>query len=934
MTLAADDFEVFFAAVHGGQHPFAWQRRLLDTVLEQGWWPDRIVAPTGAGKTAVIDVHVFAVAMMAAGSGPRVPRRLSLVVDRRALVDSQYGLAGHVNRTLREAGDAGVLGEVRAHLASLRSSRAPGADPLVVTMLRGGVAPSRRWVDDPTAAAITCATPAMWGSRLLFRGYGTGRLARPREAGLLAYDSVIVVDEAHLARQLVATARRIDALEGMASSPLLVPRVQVVEATATIGDDPGLRSIDVTADDLRADRAGGDVLASRLLAPKPVRLLPSPDWPAGSGPARASLARLMADNADELLAAHGRTVGCVTNTVAAALAVAAELRRRGRVVELLVGRMRPHDVAALRRRRPRLLTIDGEPEVDIVVATQTIEVGIDADFAAMVTELAAGSALAQRAGRVNRVGRRASTEVRVVVPEGGVGPKGAPPYREDELGSALDWITRRAASDGGLAPFLVAGDPPPPAVLRRLVLGRPEAWDALHLARTSDALFAEPDLELLLADDLEPDTDASVVVRRRVSDDPTIELLLLRATPPRAAECFPVTLVTLRALLDRLRARGAGAAPVCRWRADEFDVLRDDDPRPGDIIVVGDDAAWFTAGVVSADGTETATDVLEDGGDDEPFLLRIGPGMPVDRGSGGQGADLLLARLGSVLANHADDGRARRAAMATVLVEASQRLDGTAGEVARERLRAAVGLLGRRLADTAIETGPAGEDGVPAWVVIADQRRRLGEEEVRQTWTGRAVAVGLEEHQADVAERVAEIGGRLALGSPIIEALRLAGALHDEGKREPTFQRLLRGEDALTLGTPDAAPLAKSGRRTPTEYRAAVASAGLPSGWRHEQLSSLVAWTKTGAGDSAASRLVTRLVGTSHGHGRSTFPHTRAGLIGADHEHAGTGELLFDRGTWDAIVEVTHETHGVWGCAYLEALLRAADGQVSGEADD
>jgi CRISPR-associated endonuclease/helicase Cas3 len=40
---------------------------------------------------------------------------------------------------------------------------------------------------------------------------------------------------------------------------------------------------------------------------------------------------------------------------------------------------------------------------------------------------------------------------------------------------------------------------------------------------------------------------------------------------------------------------------------------------------------------------------------------------------------------------------------------------------------------------------------------------------------------------------------------------------------------------------------------------------------------------------------------------------------------------LFDEGLWDELIERTHVRWGVWGCAYLEALLRAADGQVSAE---
>ena len=44
------DFAKFFAAVNGGYSPFRWQERLLDTVLGNGRWPDRIAAPTGQAR--------------------------------------------------------------------------------------------------------------------------------------------------------------------------------------------------------------------------------------------------------------------------------------------------------------------------------------------------------------------------------------------------------------------------------------------------------------------------------------------------------------------------------------------------------------------------------------------------------------------------------------------------------------------------------------------------------------------------------------------------------------------------------------------------------------------------------------------------------------------------------------------------------------------
>lgn len=938
MTLSVRDFGPFFGALHDGHAPFAWQRRLLDHLVREGRWPDRIVAPTAAGKTAVIEVHVFAVALMVSGVGPRLPRRLSLVVDRRALVDSQFERANEVNARLHAAASAdGVLGEVGRLLRAIRSDRNQERPPVTIAMLRGGLVPSRGWVDDPTACAVLCATPDMWGSRLLFRGYGTNPLARPREAGLLAYDSVIVVDEAHLARQLVFTARRIGPLEATASRSVGVPPLQVVEATATpVDDQPGSpadsvtpSAVGVVADDLTLGAAADTDLARRLCTAKRLILVRDGEWPASTSASRASLARRMADQVDELLATHGRTVACVVNNVPTALAVAVELGRRNRTAELLVGRMRPYDVQRLRERRPGLLTTRGDPDVDVVIATQTIEVGVDADFSAMVTELAAGSALAQRAGRVNRLGKRATAEIRVFAPASEIGPKGAPPYEASDLIAALEWLGRREADEAGLAPWALAEDPPPPQSLRRLVLKRPEMWDAWLLARTSDDLVEDPDLDLWLADDLEADTDIAVVVRQGLAEDPTDALQLLRATPPRAAESFPADLSRVLALMD---AEPNTVRYV--WHDGDVDVITDPRAlRPGDVVVIDEKTRWFEHGVVVERGTATATDVLEEiEGGREPFLLRVGVGSPIDVDTEGRASSDLLPDLVAAHDAHPRDGHDRRGEMARVIDTFVRLIALSEDHRVVQRLRKAQKLLRGRLVDVEIQIGPRVGGGEPTWLVIADTRRLVADEEVRQTWSAAGGAVLLEAHQADVAQRAGEIADRLDLGHEIAEDLRRAGQHHDEGKRDERFQRMLRGDGASEDEIDgNGGPLAKSGLRTPAEFRAARTASDLPTGWRHEQLSAAITWDGLKTDSHSDRALITRLVGTSHGHGRNAFPHLTAGLIVDQGESAPSSFELYDEGAWDAIVEGTHRVHGVWGCAYLEALLRAADAQVSRE---
>src|SRR5665811_706248 len=124
-----------------------------------------IDAPTGSGKSSVVDIHIFAVALMAAGTGPRVPRRLCAVVGRRALVDNQQQRADRIADLLRSPSDVSlpsefeadqgrplqVLTELRANLLSLAPGgpQRPDREPLLVTNLRGGLAPDTSWMDDP-----------------------------------------------------------------------------------------------------------------------------------------------------------------------------------------------------------------------------------------------------------------------------------------------------------------------------------------------------------------------------------------------------------------------------------------------------------------------------------------------------------------------------------------------------------------------------------------------------------------------------------------------------------------------------------------------------------------------------------------------------------------------------------------------------------------
>lgn len=918
MSLQRSDFAAFFAAVRPGQQPFAWQQRLVDHLVDQGCWPDRLVAPTGTGKTAVVDVHVFVNALGGAGAAPRLPRRLSVVVDRRVVVDSHDEHARRIRDLLAEASE-GVLAAVADGLQRLRPEVDrlvdPAPAPLITARLRGGSPPPRSWRDAPEACEVIVATPDMWGSRLLLGGYGASRRSWPREAGLLAYDNVLVVDEAHLSRQLLHTARRVRQLLDVCATPLPVPRLQVVETTATPSPaDQGASTVGVDAADLDGDH----VLHARLTRPKPVALLPIPLPLPARGPVRAGAVTALTEEVQKLHNKLGGTVGCVVNRVATAVDVAVALRARGLRVETLVGRLRPADVWRLPQG---LLTVEGAAGVDVLVATQTVEVGVDLDFTGLVTELATGAALAQRAGRVNRLGLRAEGPVIIAVPDAPLSERAETlPYAVADLEAAHTWLQEVAADADGLAPWRLRRLAPPSPTLARVLLQRPELADTWQWACTSDEHYAEPDLQLWLADDLDPDLDAGLVVRRGLPTDAAEALPLLRSCPPAPHEVFPVRLGDALRIVER---EGLSGYLVRAGTPEELSVAGA--VRPGDIVVLADDVPLLRGGVVAADGSDAAADVYED--DPRRAHLRLGaasrldPAIEPDPG--------VRAALDRVLGSAGQVGEWTLLAKAQLARELSDLADLLPRRlVAAAVRRAALLLRDGRARESEVRALPVGD---AQQLIVVDRRRAAADEDLRQTWTTHDRPVPLSQHQQAVAARARLSAEALGLPASEVRALELAGLHHDDGKIDPRFQRMLTDIEpgqAFPAGTSPHEPLAKSGARTARAAQTAIDTAALPRGWRHEQLSVLLA--DRALDNDPQHALAVRLTGTTHGHGRSGFPHSAEQLLHPGDPLLARARQLFDVGEWDELVDATDREYGVWGCAYLEAVLRAADGRVSG----
>ena len=921
-SITRDEFGDFFASLNGGYAPFSWQEEVLDHICEHGVWPERINAPTGSGKSSVVDIHLFANALAAVGAAPRVPRRLCVTVGRRALVDSQATRADKILGCLEDAladgsGEPDILRRVAEALQSFQTRNdKEGNAPFEVGHIRGELSNRTLPVTDISACAIIAATPDMYGSRALFRGYGSTKAARPRETALLAMDTVMVLDEAHMNRQLLHTTQRIAQLQKREVN-LGVPTLQVVETTATPSTEDS-ESTTLGVDIEALDSPNDKELHKRVYSHKELVLRPIDKWDgkpgnravvdAAVGAIKEFLACREASEGSE----EAHTIGCIVNHVRTAIAIKEALvnnkvLEKAKEVQLLVGRMRPYDLKNLQKKHDKLFTTEGDKSVKVVVATQTLEVGIDVDFADLVTELAPASSLAQRFGRVNRLGRRTDSKVVVIEPASGDSvKKDAPPYKAVDLSNAYAWLEAlNGAENPSVNPAAMVKYPPVQSSPERLLYQRPEWPDLLEFSRTDENPYDEPDLDLWLHDSLDAETAmGGVIVRDNLPSNTSAAMEILKTSyfAPSDRETFPANLKILQEILDYQDEHGVKPrkflyrqGEISLWQDAEHGDENNQVLAPGDVLILDTGSIPFTNQSIAVTQRElpSTKDKLE--------------AVPFPKG------------IKLYVYEKCADREARfREYLGLSPEEVAELLDSQASGGQKK---------------IASELSTEAEDGqeVISWYAdVTDDKKSIEGSDIAQELV-LAGPVLLDDHQNDVAERTRQLAENLGLAPEFSEALELAAKYHDEGKRDLRFQQML-GAD------PDADALAKSGHRSVAEAYRARSRSALPRGWRHEQLSALmVAASPEKVGEHRD--LVLRIIGCSHGHGRFSFAHDAGFLLkegylpeGMDYEALKEQAIrLFNVGYWDNLMEQTSRTYGPYATAYLEAVERAADAQISRE---
>lgn len=929
MKLSTSHFGDFHAAVHDGKRPFAWQLRLLEQIVDDKAWPSVLDLPTGVGKTTCIDIALFALALDVENqvTSRWCPRRIAMVVDRRIVVDQVAERGRSILRTLTTNTEAVVV-EVAARLRSLSGEK----EPLGVFTLRGGIPQDDGWARTPDKPLILASTVDQVGSRILIQGYGVSHGMRPVHAGLLANDTLLLLDEVHLSEPFRQTLEQLARLRLRFSGAGLDTRFCHAFLSAT-PEAEFSNPFKLLPNEKKPDSP----LGRRLHAAKPVRLLEVED--------RTALEKACTEHTKALLTSH-RTVAVVVNRVSSASAITRQLNESlpdDVIVTLLTGRMRPLDREdILRELRPAVQagrTRSDDLPKRVIVGTQCIEAGADFDFDALVTEAASLDSLRQRFGRVDRLGIYEKSEGVVIYDNCKIWREelkrqGRKPSLADDdpiygtaLGKTFNWLKERSkerpkklkddlktlkaaakalkgeakqAAEEQIDKKLLldfgvlALEPPTGEALMKLIAPKTNAPTLLPAyldlwSQTSPPPSLAPDVSLWLHGPRAGPADIQVVWRADLADDELqgdLELAkaIVSAVRPSGLEALSLPFVTAQAWLAQQVVRdlgdteGAAVQPevlgqgkrALAWRGDDSTFVNASTIKPGDTIVVPTSYGGIRNGCFDPSSTELVVDRAEQAN--------------------------LLARARPVLRMHpaVTDGLGLSMPLAPSAEARSLLLRLAANEdwPAWKRLWASKLATGR---------GSIVVPGDPGWVVL--EARRVELEEILRLLQGDSPledgvelttdsddsfcagrSVTLTEHTADVEGYARKYTLRCGLGTWFAAHISLAAWLHDIGKADRRFQLMLRGGSEIELFK-DETPWAKSAM--PPGSRAARRLArlrsGYPGGGHHHALQSLAMlqgfedkladWLiEHGGGPVSDVDLVLHLIGSHHGDCRPFAP--------------------------------------------------------------
>lgn len=914
--------------------PFGWQKRLYEQ-FRRGELPAALDLPTGLGKTSVMAIWLVAMA-----AGDKLPRRLVYVVDRRAVVDQATRFA----EQLREKMGDGLAQKLQAGEG--------GKFP--ISTLRGGFADNREWLEDPSRPAIIVGTIDMIGSRLLFEGYGVSRGMRPYYAGFLGVDSLVVLDEAHLCPPFEELLRSVavhrddrfgPAEPGVAGDEKAVPPFRLLSLSATGRQEASTNSAPVFR--LEENERCESTVKERLTARKRLNLSEIKDSeelpaelvrravPLGYGDAPARV----------LVFCNSRRVA-----VEVKKGIDKEIKSRFKedsnapkgVSELLVGERRGYERSVLEGWLDENGFFGGSgvpskpPHPVFLIATSAGEVGVDLDADHMVCDLVAYERMVQRLGRVNRrggAGRNAAIEVVAAVPQppkpgSGKDKKEAHEKAKDRFNAEYNVMDSFPGENG-------KRDVSPKAILKL----RSEHEEKIKQATTLAPLYPEltrPHLEAWAMTSLKQHagrTEVAPWLRGWEKDEEPQVNIVWRKYLPCCRRPGGVT-VLKQSVTEFFQSAGVHASekleaprrhawewllkcaksvekragePENRLQQDDIAALVLD--RTGDCVAHASLEELLFLGRSGAGLSKP--DSNRQNQEKEEWLRRLaGTTLVLDARMGGLSDGLLddkskgeaptadAAEHWRKLRQDADEGSLP---LITFRVEALKPASGGEGLEAPELTPELEEWRHVRTFETEFDAG----GGVRSGLAVYKWAGELGDDNSLSVLSS---PQALTEHAEQVAQHAERIANNLGLPEKEIDALRRAALAHDYGKAAQRWQDAMNAPE-------DGRPYAKT--RGGGNWR-------LLEGYRHE-FGSLLKAEQDNLPDETRD-LILHLVAAHHGNARPLLSSAgcEKGPPSLLEAKAGEAALRFAR---------LQKKYGIWGLAWREAILRAADQKASREWD-
>jgi len=474
-------FQEFFRQATGVDAPHPYQERLA---TDGATMPALLDIPTGLGKTAAaVLAWVWRRRFADESVRRQTPHRLVYCLPMRVLVEQTFGetvrwldrlelLAGKAS--WKDGNDKDIVkGNLPTQASRLSSYEPNPADPtpvgwakenddhgsgrIAVHLLMGGEERTD-WALWPERDAILIGTQDMLLSRALNRGYATGRARWPIEFGLLNNDCLWVFDEVQLMGSGLATSLQLDCFMSELWNPMIQSHFLWMSATIAVN---GLQTRDRQDLGCMTGPACSLTAADRRLSHVQTRL-------------RAKKAVIVAQKAPKptqrdgcgILDRHepGRLTLVVLNTVRSAKYMFSQLQKAVGKAGKKKGGQHPPEICLLHSRfRPgdrrirmnRLLDFTRAQDVHtgavenhpgfVLVATQIVEAGLDISASRLWSEIGPWASCIQRLGRLNRAGDQPNAEAFFWKPKAetkGENAKGAPnasrigPYEKTDIDAA------------------------------------------------------------------------------------------------------------------------------------------------------------------------------------------------------------------------------------------------------------------------------------------------------------------------------------------------------------------------------------------------------------------------------------------------------------------------------------------------------------------